>query len=54
MKSLIITDLTKNNTLTPIKLSYFEVFVQLYIELFRDQLCQMGFKPKYECELSFL
>ena len=28
MKSLIITDLTKNDTLTPIKLSYFEVFVQ--------------------------
>ena len=24
------------------------------IELFRDQLCQMGFKPKYGCELSFL
>ena len=27
-------------------LSYFEVFVQ-HLIVYRDQLCQMGFKPKY-------
>ena len=50
MKCLIITDL--NNSM-PINLSYFEVFVQ-HLIVYRDQLCQMGFKPKYGCELSFL
>ena len=49
MKCLIITDL--NNSM-PINLSYFEVFVQ-YLIVYRDQLCQMGFIPKYECGLSF-
>ena len=49
MKCLIIADL--NNSM-PINLSYFEVFVQ-HLIVYRDQLCQMGFKPKYGCGLSF-
>ena len=49
MKCLIITDL---NNSVPINLSYFEVFVQ-HLIVYRDQLCQMGFKPKYGCGLSF-